>query len=123
MRSSPPSPPLATYTEAMFLELCEHGQVDYEDLVAIGIDHVPPGVAIRNYRRLADWRVGHLGVEHPAPMPTTDTQIRSGARRIVVKAVWQMVKDGAASVDKSNGRKTVAVTEKGRERFEKHRSA
>lgn len=102
--------------------LYSRGSVGYEELVGIGCDHVPPGIAIRKYRTLYEWENKRATGEHkPNMLERADQQIRSGARRVVVKAVWEMRLNGSVEIHESDGRKTVEMTDTGREKVEYRR--
>lgn len=110
---------LAPWTAAFVEHLYEHGEMDFDDALMFGMNHVPPGVAIRKYRQYYDWSSKKNTKKPLGPLISHDDQIRAGARRMLVQAIWTLRSRGGLDITTSNGKTTVRLTDIGRERYEK----
>lgn len=112
------TPIKAEWVKAMVDALDSYGSIAYEELVSIGVENVPPGIAIRKYRNLYEWQQRRKGREHVGMLKSAEQQIRSGARRVIVKAIWSMEQNGTVVVQGAGKSKTVTMTTLGREKTE-----
>lgn len=118
-RSNPPLSPWGKFAQDF---LYDHQSVDWHDLVEMISDHVPPGVAIRRYRRMYQWDVKKFQRPNPYGMADkTETQIRSGSRGMATRTIWSMKRTGSITVTGLGSKKVVEMTPLGRERLEYRR--